>query len=235
MNHYDNLKNPPKDALKEISFGKLKGKSDINPQWRIEAMTREFGSCGIGWRFEICNTSTQELKDGQLMVFMLVALYIKEENEWSQPVYGYGGDFIIEKDKNGIHGNDEAYKMALTDALGNAMKCLGVAGDVYRGQYGKYTRRDEQVQKPVAKPESKQQQNQAPTQMIEKKVSDSQINLLIQKAISKNLTESDVLAIANYKFGVSKLSELKFVQFTELVNKMSELWDEFLEQGNKAV
>ncbi len=48
MQHYDNLRVTPRDALREIGFGNLKGKSDINPQWRIEAITKEFGPCGVG-------------------------------------------------------------------------------------------------------------------------------------------------------------------------------------------
>lgn len=40
---YTAVSNPPKDALKEIEFGALRGKSDINPQWKIEAMTENMG------------------------------------------------------------------------------------------------------------------------------------------------------------------------------------------------
>ena len=135
MTHYDNLKAVPLTALKEIGFGKLKGKSDINPQWRYEAMTSEFGTCGIGWKYEIVKTWTQEANDGQLMLFVEVNLYIfdYELAQWGQAIPAIGGDFLLEKDKNGLHGNDEAYKMATTDALGVAMKMLGVAADVYRG------------------------------------------------------------------------------------------------------
>lgn len=68
---------------------------------------------------------------------------------WSEPVYGCGGDFIVEKNKNGLVPNDEAYKMCLTDALGNAMKCIGVAADVYRGlwdsKYGESHRSEPQA------------------------------------------------------------------------------------------
>ena len=133
MKHYDKLKAVPADALKPIGFGKLKGKSDINPQYRIESMTSEFGVCGIGWKYEITKTWTQPLADGQLMLFVEINLYVKDGEAWSSGIPAIGGDFVIEKDKNGIHGNDEAYKMATTDALGVAMKMLGVAADVYRG------------------------------------------------------------------------------------------------------
>ncbi len=36
---------------------------------------------------------------------------------------GYGGDFLIYK-ANDYHGNDEAFKMAITDALGTAAKMV---------------------------------------------------------------------------------------------------------------
>ena len=136
MQHYDNLKKVPANALKTIQFGNLKGKSDINPQWRYEALTNEFGACGVGWKYEIVETHTQEVPNGNsgsLMVFVKINLYIKDGEEWSAPIPAYGGDMLIVQDKNGIHGNDEAYKMATTDALGTAAKMIGVAADIYRG------------------------------------------------------------------------------------------------------
>lgn len=147
MDLYCNLQTPPNDALKPITFGALKGKSDINPQWRYEALTAALGPCGIGWKFEIADTKTQPVSTGETMVFVLVNLYIKQNDEWSAPIPGWGGDFLIKKDKNGIRGNDEAFKMATTDALGTAAKMIGLAADVYRGIVGngasdsKYARR----------------------------------------------------------------------------------------------
>ena len=153
MKHYDALRSVPKDALKTIEFGNLKGKSDINPQWRYEAMTKEFGPCGVGWKFEVVSTWTQPANDGQVMVFVEVRAYIKEENEWSAPVPAIGGDFLMKKDKNGLHGNDEAYKMATTDALGTALKMFGVAADIYRGMNDtKYSRQPQQAAPAANKP-----------------------------------------------------------------------------------
>ncbi len=141
--HYENLASPPADAIKKIDGGKLKGFSDINPQWRYEALTQEFGLCGVGWKFEIANTFTEPVPATQeMMIFVQVNLYIKEGETWSDAIPGFGGDFLIVKDKNGIHGNDEGYKMAITDALGSAAKVVGVAADVYRGRMdSKYSNR----------------------------------------------------------------------------------------------
>lgn len=133
MDIYNALCTPPTDALKTISFGALKGKSDINPQWRYEALTNQFGACGTGWYFEFVNHWTQEMNTGEIMVFAMVNLYVRDGDGWSKPIPGWGGDFLVKRDKNGIRGNDEAMKMAVTDALGTAAKMLGVAADVYRG------------------------------------------------------------------------------------------------------
>lgn len=141
MERYRKLATPPADALRTIDAGRLKGFTDINAQWRIEAMTEEFGECGIGWRYEIVDKSVHTLADGQIILFMQVALYVLIDGEWSHPIYGMGGDFIVKMENKGLRANDEAYKMCLTDALGNAMRCLGVAADVYRKKsdtkYGK--------------------------------------------------------------------------------------------------
>ena len=137
---------PPQEALNTISFGKLNGKSDINPQWRIEALTDVFGLCGVGWYCEIMDVKFVDVPaTEEKLVYLTAGIRVREDNgEWSSPVIGVGGDFVIVKDKNGIHGNDEALQMALTDALGKAAKCLGIASDIYRGKYdSKYGWRDE--------------------------------------------------------------------------------------------
>lgn len=164
MEIYEQLQTPPNDAMKSIGFGSLKGFSDINPQWRYEALTRVFGVCGIGWKFEAVDHFTQELPSGELMVFVKVNLYVfdKESKQWSEPIVGWGGDYLIKKDKNGIHGNDEAMKMATTDALGTAAKMLGVAADVYRGLIAngvsdsKYARREYAAQTAQNRPQATQ-------------------------------------------------------------------------------
>lgn len=155
---YISLSQVPSDATKPISFGKLKGKSDINPQWRYEALTKEFGLCGIGWKYEVTGSKTVEVPaTGELMVFVFINLYVANDDEWSDPIPGSGGDFLIQKDKNGLHGNDEGFKMAITDALGTAAKMVGVAASVYRGLYGtKYAKQEERYQQ--------DQQVQHPTQ-----------------------------------------------------------------------
>ena len=138
---WDAVCRPPLSALKTIKGGRLTGKSDINPQWRIRAMTETFGTCGIGWKFTIDRLWTEPGVDGVVFAFAQVSVYVKDGQpgqrggEWSAPIPGVGGHKLIVDEKGGLYSNDEAYKMATTDALGTAMKMLGVAADIYLGNF----------------------------------------------------------------------------------------------------
>ena len=70
---------PPKEALKPIGAGRLKGKTDINPQWRYQALTEVFGPCGFGWKYEIKRLWLEPGADGQVMAFSRVWWIIFQE------------------------------------------------------------------------------------------------------------------------------------------------------------
>ena len=120
----------PKGALKSFNNGKFSG-TDINPMWRIKTLTKEFGACGIGWYYTIDRQWTEDGHDGRVCVFVNVSLYIKDDGEWSKPIQGTGGNMLINKFSKGLDTSDEAYKMALTDALSIACKALGIGADVW--------------------------------------------------------------------------------------------------------
>lgn len=164
---YNKVKTPPEGATSPIQGGPLNGKTNISPQWRIQALTEVYGLCGVGWKFEITNKETYTCPDGKIILFLEVALYVvdPETGHWTEPIYGWGGDFVIDKNKNGLVANDEAYKMALTDALGNAAKCLGVAADVYMGKFdGSKYNNEEYANRRESGPVQKPQQPTPPPQ-----------------------------------------------------------------------
>jgi hypothetical protein len=202
--HYENLASPPADAVKQITGGKLKGFSDINPQWRYEALTQEFGLCGVGWKFEVSNTWTEPIPATQeLMIFVQVNLYVKEGDQWSEPIPGFGGDFLIIKDKNGIHGNDEGYKMAITDALGSAAKVIGVAADIYRGRMeSKYSR-------PAAPPAPKPQAPKAPRKV-------DSLRAIAAAAKEIGVTNDDIKEVMRRHYNKETSSELTDAQAAEM-------------------
>jgi len=132
MKLWDAVKQPPPTALKVIMGGRLKGKSDISPQWRYQAMTEQFGPCGVGWKYEIKRLWNEPGPANQVFAFAEIMLYIKTD-QWSEPIPGVGGSMLVEQESSGLHASDEGYKMAITDALSVSMKMIGVAADVYAG------------------------------------------------------------------------------------------------------
>lgn len=132
---YEQARLVPESAIKPIANGRLKGKSDINPMFRIKRMTEIFGPCGFGWKYEIVN-QWLETFGNQVKAFTQINLYIKMNGEWSAAIPGIGGADFVAQESKGPYVNDECYKMSLTDALSVSMKALGVAADIYYSKDG---------------------------------------------------------------------------------------------------
>ncbi|HAD53626.1 MAG TPA: hypothetical protein DCG10_00290 [Lachnospiraceae bacterium] len=127
---YNAVKKVPKEAQRPITGGRLKGKTEINPMWRIKALTEQFGPCGIGWYYEVAR-QWLEPSGSEVAAFVNIHLYIKVGDEWSKPISGVGGAMFVEQQKGGAYVSDECYKMATTDAISVACKQLGIGADVY--------------------------------------------------------------------------------------------------------
>lgn len=221
MELYEFFCTPPHGVLKPIEYGSLKGKSDINPQWRYEILTQKLGPCGVGWKFTIDNYFTQEIpQTGETMLFVMITLYIRQGDKWSEGIPAYGGDFLIKKDKNGIHGNDEAMKMAITDALGTSMKYIGVAGDVYRGllngvnvgadtKYSKYAETAQNAPQKEKNPPAEAPNDKVRTQCI------NRLNAVIDK---HKLGKAYLQGIAEKEIGkksVNSMTDAEIVKLAE--------------------
>ncbi len=147
MDIWQQVSRPPANRLKAITGGRLKGMTDVNPQWRIEVLTQVFGPCGFGWKYTIDRLWSEAGPQNDAMAFAQVSLYVKHEDEWSDAIHGIGGSALIAREKDGPRANDEAYKMAVTDALSVAMKAIGVAADIYFGLWdgSKYKEPQQQI------------------------------------------------------------------------------------------
>ena len=136
---YERVRNVPEEAKKAIEAGRLKGKNDINPMWRIKKLTEVFGPAGFGWYTEIVRTWTEASESGEMAVFVDINLFLRKDGEWSKPIYGNGGNRLIANEKKYENGqqvyipylDDDAYKKAYTDAISVAAKALGIGADVY--------------------------------------------------------------------------------------------------------
>lgn len=211
---YNRFSAPPEEALKKIGGGRLRGKLDISPQWRLKVLTEMFGPIGEGWWYEITERRVLPLGDrGEVVLLVEVTLrYVlgahvdgaHTEPAWSQPVVGTGGNLLVEMGKGERHVNDEAEKMAVTDALSVCCKQLGIASDVYMGKFDtKYAEKPQRDRKraPAGKTRTEQASHadewgEPPTQPPE-----------IDHEKSASLREGFEKAIA----GATNLADLKAV------------------------
>lgn len=153
----------PETAKKKITGGRLNGKTDINPVWRIKKLTELFGPCGIGWYYKSVK-EWLETYENSIAAFVKIELYIKVNNEWSMPIQGTGGSMFVELQKDGPYVSDECYKMATTDAISVACKQLGIGADVYwEKDSSKYDKQDDSKEKPP-----NQQRDSDKTELLEK-------------------------------------------------------------------
>lgn len=119
---WDKLSRPNPKALKAFQrSGGFKGTA-INPMYTLHTVTETFGACGTGWgmtkpEFQIVGSN----------VYCTVGVWVWDEkhSDTSDPVWGVGGEALTGR------GDDEAFKKAYTDALGNALKHLGANADIY--------------------------------------------------------------------------------------------------------
>jgi hypothetical protein len=127
---YNRVREVPNEAQKPIQAGRLKGKTDINPMWRIQTLTKEFGPAGVGWYTEVEKQWTETV-GSERAVYLEVHLFTKTANGWSAPIVGFGGAMVAAQEKNGIFVDDDALKKAYTDALSQCCRSLGIGANVY--------------------------------------------------------------------------------------------------------
>jgi len=128
---YNSVASVPENAKKPIKGGRLSGMTDINPMWRIKALTETFGVVGFGWKYTITDKRIVDGADGTKCAFVDIDLFVKIDDKWSDAIQGTGGSSYIAIEKGRFYTNDECFKMALTDAISVACKALGVGADVY--------------------------------------------------------------------------------------------------------
>lgn len=195
---YEKVREVPENAQKKITAGRIKGFTDINPMWRIKALTEQFGPCGIGWYYTIEEKWLDKQGTGETITNILINLYVKIGDEWSKPIQGIGGSMQVSKESKGMYISDESYKMALTDAISVACKALGIGADVYwQSDRTKYT-----------KPSNK-------TTNPNETITTEQLRELLQLAKMKNVDIE--------KAYQQPLNTLTFEQFDKAMKKLSKM------------
>lgn len=205
MRFYEEFRACPQEAKKPITAGRLKGKTDINPMWRIKRLTEVFGPVGLGWITTIDKHWIEEGANGERTANVQISLKVKYNGEWSEPIPGIGGAALVAKENSGLYTSDECFKMAYTDAMSVACKALGIAADVYfeRDTDSKY-RTEPQENIPKQNTVSKYQQIK---------------NLVDTKP---NITIDSVNAWILKKYGMEiRINELNDEQFKDLYNALT--------------
>lgn len=198
MKIYEALRNVPENAQKKFNNGKFSG-TDINPMWRIKKMTEQFGACGLGWYYEVVNRNTLTAEDGTICTFIGINLYVKVNDEWSKPIYGEGGNTFSTKTKSGyLSVSDEAYKMALTDALSNATKQLGLGADIWFEK-------------------DKQRSTKYDRQQEIKEIDDAEIFAIVDNYLTANDKAQEYY---KGKYSVKFIAQLKGEQIMEIYNEL---------------
>lgn len=222
----------PDNAKKAITAGRLKGKTDINPLWRIKKLTEMFGPCGVGWKTTDEQYHTEKCEsNGEIAVFCTLRLqYIDPEtHEWSAPIFGIGGSMLIAlenaytddgKKTKVLHLDDEAYKKANTDAISVACKQLGMGASVYWEQDNtKYTGRNSDqpaptVTKTQTVPPSPAVDRKAETERIMDTYNTTYSNIV---ATIKNCIDADELR--NINGDLTTISDADFMRCMAAVEK----------------
>lgn len=150
MRIYNAAKTPPSWALQQV-----KGKGDrgfkptaIDAQWRVEAITSVLGPAGINWGFRILGHWKDRFDLGTTpveCVYVHLQLWISEDATYcsgidSGGIETIGGTKVVYSTYHDRQTGqtvtvpqnpDEAYKAAVTDALGKCLSMLGIAAAVY--------------------------------------------------------------------------------------------------------
>jgi hypothetical protein len=130
----------------------------VKPVYTEQKMTETFGPCGIGWGFSEPQFQLVPGSDGQTAVYCWLSLWYVHGGARSAPIPGVGGDMVIVKQSSGLRTDDEAFKKAFTDAIGNAMKHIGMSADVHMGRF------DDSKYVQELRDEARQESNSAPQQ-----------------------------------------------------------------------
>jgi hypothetical protein len=134
LRHWSELcRTDPTHTKRFERAGGFKGTA-IRPIWNQYRLTEHFGPCGIGWGFTKPEYQIVQGTD-ELLVYCTIMCWYMDDNGERAEIYGVGGDKVTAKQQRGPFNDDEAFKKALTDAIGNAFLRVGLSADVHMGLF----------------------------------------------------------------------------------------------------
>ena len=115
--------------------------TQIDPAWRLQMMTEVFGPVGKGWGYEQLEWTVAER-----MVFICCRVWYIDPQTGEKYFTGpqWGGTEMVRRNRDGTERpDDECFKMSMTDAIGKCMLQVGLAADIYLGQFDDSKYREE--------------------------------------------------------------------------------------------
>lgn len=221
MRFYGQVQDTPAEARKEIQAGRLKGYTDVNPMFRIKRLTEVFGPVGFGWWTQNEKYTFSPCETGEVAVFCELQLVVvdPETEKESHPISGVGGNKFVANERNGKYCNDEAMKMAYTDALSIACKSLGFCHDIYyQKDRTKYSLPEDEMNSNAPSPEDYREitsRIQKGVALVTKKMSDEEKDQFTQNVIVKHIGTINYMTCKD-------------------INKLKALLDELLAMAKKA-
>jgi hypothetical protein len=130
---WNRLKRTDPKATKPFTrSGGFRG-TQIDPTWRLQMMTEVFGPIGKGWGYEQLEWTIAER-----MIFICVRVWYVHP-ETGETLYTgpqWGGTEMVRRRRDGMEApDDECFKMSITDAVGKCLLQIGLAADIYMGQF----------------------------------------------------------------------------------------------------
>lgn len=205
MDLYNAVRSAPENAIKPIKGGAYGAAnlSDVNPQWRIQKMTEQFGPAGTGWIWE----PLEQWTDNGVHYAHVAVQYKIDGGEFSFPVHGYGGTKIGGRD------DSDLIKSSMTDAISNALRYIGVGADVWYSDNGNPQFDSKYSAPPPAK---KQEAAKPPVQASTEKISPGQI-----KFIHSVCSDLEILALKE-KYKVDSLKDIPRATASKLIEKLQQ-------------
>ncbi len=204
-------KTDPKHTKPFSRSGGFKGTA-VKPIYTEQKMTEEFGPCGVGWGISEPQFQVVPGSEGQVAVYCWASIWFNYEGKVSAPVPGVGGDIVVVSQKDRLRTDDEAFKKAFTDAIGNAMKHIGMSADVHMGRFddSKYLREREAEEAGGAPPRGAVTTAAEFTNSINKATTETELKAVwdrLNTTTQEELTEREFEALAAALNG--KLTALK--------------------------
>jgi hypothetical protein len=213
---------PPTWALSTITGHKsLSGKIDINPTWRISALTNMFGPCGDGWWYEIVERWVDVHPNAsESACFVKIHLHVAGREH---PIPTIGGTILAGSNKNGPYVDDESYKKSVTDALGKAALCVGVGANIFTGKGGTGSKYDDAPPRGASPAQQRGESGNKPPYRVDpndtRPITDAQVKRLYAITGAAGCSEDEVRAELK-KGGMTSATELSRNRYDRFITHM---------------